>query len=241
MDLAWLALAGVGAGAINAAVGSGTLLTYPALLAIGLPPVLANGTNAAGLVPGSAAGAWAYREDLRGRDVRSLVLVTAVGAAIGSALVLVFPERVFVAVVPWLIISACLLVLLGPVVRKRFAFRGRSRYLEYWLSLVGVYNGYFGAAQGVAAMGVLTSAYDPDMHKSNAVKNVLAAVGNSVAAVVFALLGVVDWRAALVLALASMVGGLVGGSFARRLPDGVLRGLVVVIGLYAAVRLLTMG
>ncbi len=178
-------LAGVFAGAINAIVGSGTLLTYPFLLTLGLPPIVANGTNNVGLSVGGAASAWAYRAELRPR-LRVLavpMLLTVSGAVIGSSLVVRLPQRVFVTVVPWLILGAVVLVALQSVIVRRLARRAHHsieprRDLPAWTGLLGVYGGYFGAVQGIMYMGVLGLRYDDDMQQSNAAKNLLAACGN---------------------------------------------------------------
>ncbi len=236
-----LAVAGFAGGAINAAVGSGTLITYPALLAAGIPPVAANGTNTTGLSPGSFASAWAYREELADR-MRRLALpiaATIVGAAAGASLVVALPSRVFTAVVPWLVGLATVLVAVQPLLRRAVrSHRVRGRHAVWpWTGLVGIYGGYFGAAQGVMLMAALGLVYDTDPQRSNAAKNILAACANVTAAVVFAMSGAVVWLAALALAVGSLPGGYVGGRLARRLPASVLRGLVVLIGIGATLYL----
>lgn len=242
MNLVLLAGAGVLAGAFNAVVGSGTLLTYPVLLAAGLPPVVANATNSLGLAPGNAMAAWVYRDELagRGRLVRVLGLTVALGALIGAGLVLALPASVFERVVPWLIVVACAMVVVQPRLVRALATRGIDptslprRALIPALFVVGVYAGYFGAAQGILLMAALATLYDVSLQRSNAAKNVLQGVSNTAAAVVFALAGVVSWPAALALGTGSIVGGLVGAPLARRLPDPVLRGVIVAVGLLAA-------
>lgn len=243
MELWALALAGVGAGAINAVVGSGTLLTYPLLLAYGLPPVVANGTNSLGLAPGGFASAWGYRRELRGRwrGVLPYVVTMVAGATLGALLVVTLPPTVFAVVVPWLILGACALVLLQPVLSRRLTVRGvhaggvRRDVLLPALFVTGTYCGYFGAATGIVLMAVLALLYDPDLQQSNAVKNLVAGAANLTAAAVFAASGRVDLAAAVAVAVGASVGGLVGAPFARRLPESWLRGLLVVTGLVAAV------
>jgi uncharacterized membrane protein YfcA len=236
-----LACAGFGGGFINAAVGSGTLLVYPVLVAAGLPPVSANGTNTAGLFPGSFSSAWAYRAELRDRMtvLRRPLLATVVGAALGAGLVVAMPSRVFVAVVPWLVGLATLLVALQPLLARSLpAHRSAApRRVWPWTGMIGIYGGYFGAAQGVMLMAALGLVYDADTQRANGAKNILAATANVTAAVVFALSGAVVWLAALAVAAGSIPGGYVGGRVARRLSARVLRGLVVVIGVGATLYL----
>jgi uncharacterized membrane protein YfcA len=242
VNLLLLAGAGVVAGAVNAAVGSGTLLTYPLLLASGLPPVVANGTNSLGVAPGGLSAAWVYRGELEGRkaQVRVMALTGCVGAVAGALLVIALPARVFEVVVPWLILSACVLVLVQPTLQRWLRSRGIDptslprRALIPVLLGIGVYAGYFGAAQGVILMAALGTMYDTDLQRSNAVKNIVGGLSNVLAAAVFALAGVVMWAPALALAVGATAGGLIGAPFARRLPEPVLRAMIVAVGLVAA-------
>lgn len=240
-------VAGFLAGAINGVVGSGTLISYPVLLACGAPPIMANATNTAGLSVGSWSSAFAYRQEMAGRRavlIPALVL-TVVGAAVGALLVLALPERIFAAIVPWLILMAAALVGIGPSVTRwasRGAVRGgedvafRDRPRALWAATLGTgaYGGYFGAAQGVILMAVLGLLYDPDPQRSNAAKNLLSAAANLTAAFVFAVAGRVWWVAALLMAVGALVGGSLGARLARRLPRKLLRACVVVIGVLAA-------
>ena len=239
--LALLALAGFAGGAINAAVGAGTLLVYPVLLAAGIPPISANGTNTTGLSPGSFFAAWAYREELRDRlrILAAPLAATVGGAAIGAALVVLLPERVFTSVVPLLVCLATLLIALQPVVTRwaREHPEPGQHVLWPWTGAVGTYGGYFGAAQGVMYLAVLGVLYDPSPQRSNGAKNLLAASANVTAAVVFALSGAVVWLAALAIAVGSIPGGYVGGRLARRLPPAALRALAVAIGIGATLYL----
>lgn len=243
MNLLLLAGAGVVAGAVNAAIGSGTLLTYPLLLASGLPPVVANGTNSLGIAPGNALGAWAYRRELagRGRTVAGLAVLVGVGALVGATLVLALPSTVFASVVPWLIVAACALVIAQPYLVRALRSRGVDptslprRALVPVLFAVGIYAGYFGAAQGIILIAVLGALYDADLQNTNAAKNVLQGVSNTAAAVAFAVAGAVDWPAAIAVGAGAALGGALGAPFARRLPDPVLRGIIVTVGLVAAV------
>jgi len=236
-----LLVAGFGGGMINAAVGSGTLLTYPALLAAGVPPVMANATNAAGLSPGGFTSAWAYRAELadRMRLLAVPVLASTVGGAVGATLVVALPAKVFVALVPWLVGMATVLVAVQPLIGRAVGGRdvaGRSA-LWPWTGLVGVYGGYFGAAQGVMFMAVLGVVYDRDPHRSNAAKNLCGGAANVAAMVVFAIAGSIVWIGALAIAAGAIPGGYVGGRLTRRLPRPVLRALVVAVGVGATVYL----
>jgi len=243
VNLLLLAGAGVLAGGVNAAIGSGTLLTYPLLLAAGLPPVVANGTNSLGIAPGNAFGAWAYRRELagRGRQVAGMAVLVGAGALIGAVLVLALPSTVFEKVVPWLIVAACVLVVVQPRLVRSLRARGIDpaslprRALVPVLFAVGIYAGYFGAAQGIILIAALGALYDPDLQSTNAAKNVLQGVSNTAAAVAFVVAGAVSWPAAIAIGAGAAVGGAIGAPFARRLPDPVLRGIIVAVGLVAAV------
>lgn len=239
--------AGVAAGGINVVVGSGTLITFPTLVAIGIPPVVANVSNTVGLVPGTVAGVIGYRRELagqRGRLIR-LGVASLVGALIGGGLLLVLPPEAFQIIVPALIIGACVLVLIQPRLNAWLAAR-RTRPRRphggplLWLAVggSGVYGGYFGAAQGVILIGVLGVGLDEDLHRINAAKNMLAGLVNATAAVLFLVVARVDWAAATLIAGGSIVGGLLGGTYGRRIPPAVLRVIIVLIGAVAAVRLL---
>jgi uncharacterized membrane protein YfcA len=251
LEVVAVLLAGTAAGTINTVVGSGTLITFPTLLALGMPPVAANVSNAIGLVPGSVSGAIGYRRELAGQRGRVLRLssATALGALAGALLLLVLPARAFEAVVPVLIALAVVLVALQPRiaawVARRHAHLGGlpedgARWVWPGTGLVGVYCGYFGAAQGVLMMALLGIGVDDDLQRLNGLKNVLAALGNGVAGVVFVLaaFGRIDWLVVLLVAVSSAVGGQIGARYGRRLPAGVLRTLIVVVGTVALVALL---
>ncbi len=242
-----LALLGAGlvAGAINAVVGSGTLVTFPTLLAFGYPPVLANVTNNIGVLPGSITGAWAYRRELAGQKARVMRLAGAsvTGGIVGAILLLQLPESAFEAIVPALILLAVALVILQPRLSKLVAKKehapahGGKAAVAATLGC-GIYGGYFGAAQGVLLMALLGILIDEHLQRLNAVKNILTGLVNFVAAIVFVLVSEVAWDAAAIIAVGSTVGGQVGGMYGRRLPPVALRGVIVVVGTTAAVRLL---
>jgi uncharacterized protein len=233
--------AGIGAGTINAVVGSGTLMTFPALLAIGIPPVVANVSNTVGLSPGTAAGALGYRRELAGQRARVLRLLPAslLGGIVGAVLLLKLPDSAFHAIVPGLILLGCALVILQPWLSQRINLPAGGHRGTWWLLpsvfAAGVYGGYFGAAQGVLLMAILGIGLDSNLQRMNGIKNILATVVNSIAAVLFIIVAHVDWTAALLIAVGSTIGGFVGARFGRKLPPAVLRGLIVLIGVIAVV------
>jgi uncharacterized protein len=242
-------LAGLAAGTINTVVGSGTLTTFPTLLAFGVPPVTANVSNTIGLVPGGIAGAIGYRRELVGQRPRVLRLATAslVGGLVGAVLLLVLPDDAFAAIVPVLILLGCVLVVLQPrisawVAARHDAAGGLPHHGAWWVwpgvLLTGVYGGYFGAAQGVLLMAVLGIGVDESLQRLNAVKNVLAAIVNAIAGLLFIVVAEVDWQVVALIAVGSVVGAQIGATVGRRLPAAVLRVVIVVVGVAALVSFL---
>jgi uncharacterized protein len=239
--------AGVGAGTINTVVGSGTLITFPVLLSVGLPSLTANVTNTLGLVPGSFMGAYGYRDELVGQRALLLRLGAAsvVGALLGAGLLLALPPGAFKAIVPVLIALALVLVVAGPAVNRRLADRGAARDdaprpTLWWATLgTGAYGGYFGAAQGVLLMGLLGALHGGDVQRNNAVKNLLTGTVNLVAAVVFVVVARPNWTYAALIAAGSALGGVIGARIGRRLSPWLLRALIVVVGVVAIVQLIT--
>ncbi|MFC5729890.1 MULTISPECIES: sulfite exporter TauE/SafE family protein [Nocardioides] len=252
VELGALLFAGVWAGVINTIVGSGTLVTFPTMLALGIPPVTANMSNCIGLVPGSVAGAFGYRRELVGQRTRILRLTSAVllGGVVGAVLLLVLPPRAFEAIVPALILFGVALVALQPWLARRVRERAEAGETNapdaewVWpaMFMTGAYGGYFGAAFGVISMGVLGAGVHDAMQRLNAVKNILAASANAVASVVFIVVAQFDlvdgvdiaWLATAVLAVGAVGGGLLGASVGRRLSPLVLRGVIVTVGFVAA-------
>jgi uncharacterized membrane protein YfcA len=240
-------LAGVAAGTINAVVGSGTLITFPTLVAFGIPPVTANVSNTVGLAPGSAAAAWGYRRELAGQGGRLLRLGVAsvLGALTGAVLLLVLPPEAFDMVVPALVGLGCLLVVFQPWISRKLADRRTDPVHPHgsWVTppliyLAGVYGGYFGAAQGVLLVAILVITLDDTLQRANAAKNVLAGLVNAVAAILFVIVADVAWVPALLVAVGSVVGGLLGAHVGRRLPPLLLRIVIVTVGVVAVVMLL---
>ena len=245
----WTALAifgaGMAAGAVNTIVGSGSLITFPTLLAFGYSAVVANVSNTVGLVPGSLSGAIGYRRELVGQRPRliSLGIASMAGGLTGAILLLVLPGSVFRSVVPILILVACGLVVIQPRLTRRLAERrGQAPHggvgLLVTVFATAVYGGYFGAAQGVILIALLAIFIEDDLQRLNAAKNVLAMLVNGVAAILFIVVAHVAWEAALLIAAGAILGGQVGAKLGRRLPPHILRAAIVIVGVAVAIRLL---
>lgn len=238
--------AGLAAGTINGVIGSGTLITFPVLLAIGYPPVVANVTNTVGLVSGSVTAVYGYRAQLRGhwRWALGFAAFSAAGALVGSILLLTLPASAFRVIVPVLIAVALVLVVLQPRISKAILARRAEgaapdgRALRAGIGLTGVYGGYFGAAQGVLLFALLGAALTEDLQRVNALRNLLAGTANGTAAIVFILVADVRPLAALLIAIGATAGGLLGARIGQRLSSTALRAVVVVVGLVAIVQVL---
>ena len=250
-----IALAGMWAGAINSLVGSGTLITFPTLVALGFPPVTATMSNAIGLVAGGLTSTLGYRAELAGQwdRLRWQIPASLAGAVIGAYLLLHLPERVFIRIVPVLLILALILVVLGPRIqayaRRRAEEAGRSAAhvsprrmaaLVFGTFAVGIYGGYFTAAQGILLIGVMGALLPEDLQRMNAAKNLLTWLVNIVAAVGYTLVAFdrISWTAAGLIAAGSLIGGWLGSRYGRRLSPTALRAVIVVVGLIGLVRLL---
>jgi uncharacterized membrane protein YfcA len=250
-------IAGVGAGAINAVVGSGTLITFPTLVAFGFAPVTATMTNAIGLVAGGVSGTWGYRRELRGQwpRLRWQIPASFVGAIIGSWLLLHLPEKAFETIVPILLVLALTLVVLQTRIQRWTAKRmiadrddindtfltpTRTALLTGSTFLVGIYGGYFTAAQGILLMGAMGVLVNDNLQRLNAAKNLLSLIVNVVAAVTYTIVAFdrINWAAAGLIAIGSLVGGVVGAKYGRKLSPTALRGVIVVVGLIGLWRLL---
>jgi uncharacterized membrane protein YfcA len=245
LEAAAVFAAGTAAGTINAVVGAGTLISFPTLLALGYSPVLANVSNTVGLTPGSVSAAVGYRRELAGQRSRLVRLgaASAAGGVSGGVLLLRLPSAAFDAIVPVLIAIGCLLVLAQPYITR---WLGSHPVKPHGSTLVwvlvfaaGVYGGYFGAAQGVLLIAILGIGLQETMQRANAAKNVLGAIVNGVAAILFVLVAHVAWAVAALIALGSVLGGQLGARVGRLLPDPLLRIVVVTVGATAILTLRT--
>ena len=251
-----IALAGLGAGAVNSLVGSGTLITFPTLVTLGFPPLTATISNSVGLVAGGLSGTWAYRRELSGQGnrLRWQIPGSFIGAVLGAWLLLHLPERVFNRVVPVLLIGALVLVVIGPRIQALAQHRaeaagrsvhhlggGRLAALTVGTFAVGVYGGYFSAAQGILLIGVMGVLLPESMQRMNAAKNLLSLVVNLVAALAYILVAFdrISWVAAGLIAVGSLVGGYLGAHYGRRLSPNALRAVILVVGLIGLYRLMT--
>lgn len=254
-EIAVIALAGLWAGTINTVVGSGTLVTFPVLVALGYPPVTATTSNAIGLITGTVTGAWGYRHELTGQRDRLIRygIASFFGAIGGTILLLSLPADAFEAIVPVLVGLAVVLVAVQPFltrwVRRRRdaadpagepdAGTRRAPLLYFLIFLIGIYGGYFTAAQGIMLVGVMGLMLSEPLQRLNGFKNVLSAVVNLVAGAIYAFVAPISWPVVGILAVTSTIGGLIGAKIGRKLPPTVLRVIIVIIGLAAIIRLLT--
>lgn len=272
LDALAIIAAGVGAGTINAIVGSGSLITFPTLLLLGFPPVTANVSNNVGMVAGGLSATFGYRRELagHGRGLARLVPVSLVGSAVGAMLLLVLPSEAFAAIVPVLILLGLLLVVFGPRIQAWARARHdaaqaradalvsgqaeravpgdgvlagpRSQRLALLggILLAGMYGGYFGAAQGVILMGLLSTLAHGGLQTLNGYKNVLATTANLIAAIVFLVVAPehIDWWVVPFIALGTFAGGLIGAGVGRRLPAPVLRGIIIAVGIVGIIKII---
>jgi hypothetical protein len=241
-----LLLAGFGAGAVNAVAGGGSLLSFPTLIATGLPALSANVTNTVSIWPGYLSGTLAFRPELAGQGprLRSLAATSVVGAGAGAALLLLLPDRVFRDIVPWLVLLSSVLLAAQP--RIAAALRARDtvpkEHRSVWLHAstfsAAAYGAYFGGGLGVVLLAVLGIFLDDELHRVNALKSALSLIVNTVALLAFVTFGPVSWSAFAVLAPASFLGGTAGARLARRLDATILRTVIVAVGVAVAVALL---
>jgi uncharacterized protein len=236
--------AGAAAGMMNTIVGSGTLVTFPVLLAFGYSPVTANVSNTVGLVPGSISGAHGYRAELGGQGRRAvrLGIMSAAGGITGALLLLALPASAFKSIVPGFIAAALVLVLVQPWLAHRLAARHAHPLairgaLPVGLYAVGVYGGYFGAAQGILILALLGLASSEGFQRVNGLKNVLAGLTNLVAGIVFVIAAHVSWPVVALIAGGSVLGGQLGARIGRRLPPAGLRIVIVGVGIAAILKL----
>ncbi|MGO9496148.1 MAG: sulfite exporter TauE/SafE family protein [Solirubrobacteraceae bacterium] len=238
--------AGIAAGGINTLVGSGTLITFPILLAFGYAPVTANVSNTVGLVPGSVAGAIGYRRELAGQRARALrfATVSTAGGIVGAVLLLSLPASAFKDIVPAFIVIALVLIVLQPWIGRALeSRRAHEKHEAGPLGMLavfgtGIYGGYFGAAQGIMLLAILgLSLPTENLQRVNALKVVLAGLVNLVAGIIFVFSSQIAWLPALLIAIGSIIGGIAGARWGRRLPPMALRAVIVVVGITAIVRL----
>jgi uncharacterized protein len=238
--------AGLAAGTINTVVGSGTLITFPVLLAFGYAPVTANVSNTIGLVPGSVSGAVGYRHELNGQRRRALTLAvfSTLGGIAGAVALLVLPASAFKRIVPAFIGIALAMIVAQPYLARALKARQRrpgqsiGPVTNAGVFLTGVYGGYFGAAQGIMLLAILGLTLDESLQRINALKVVLSGLVNFVAGVIFVFAAHVAWAPAGLIAAGSVLGGIIGARQGRRLPPAALRALIVAVGVIAIVRLL---
>jgi uncharacterized membrane protein YfcA len=237
-----LAAAGFLAGALNAAAGGGSLISFPALIAVGYPPLTANVTNNIAVAPGYVTGATGYRRELRGQGHRILPLTvaSAIGSLVGVGLILISSQSAFESIVPFLVLAACVLLAFQPAITRRLEEHSGDRNrpgsgVLAGQALAAVYGGYFSAALGVVVLAVLGLAFDDTLQRLNALKALLQLIIGAVSAVGFALVTPVAWTAVAVVAPASVAGGEVGARLARRVSDRALRVGIVTYGVACAV------
>jgi uncharacterized membrane protein YfcA len=245
MTLHYVAIfaAALAAGSINSVAGGGTLITFPTLLWLGVPAKLANGTSTVSLWPGSVASIWGYRRELEHADRRllSLIVPSVLGGVLGAWLLVWTPTEVFERIIPFLILFATCIFMAQEPIQRRFnlatAHEARSHWLSWTMAfqfMVAVYGGYFGAGIGILMLAALSLMGHTDIHQMNGVKNLLATCINGIAAAIFVYKGMVIWQDAIVMVVASIVGGYAGAGLARRLGRRTVRGIVIAVGFLAA-------
>lgn len=236
--LALVAGAAVAGGIVNAIAGGGSLITFPALVASGVPSVVASLTNTVAMCPGYIGGTWAQRRDMAGQRSRAVKILpgAALGGVAGALLLLHTGEAAFDVIVPFLLVFAAVLLALQPKLRTWLADKhaGGAAFAAIVVALASVYGGYFGAGMGVIAIAALAVVFDDDLTRLNALKQAISFASNIAAAVVFMWSGRVDWPAALAMMAGSLAGGVLGGTLASRIPANVLRVGIVVIALVVA-------
>ncbi len=254
--MAFIAAAAFVAGVMNAIAGGGTLLTFPALVAVGLPPLLANATSTVALVPGALTSMLGYRRELDGarRWAIMLTVPSLLGGGLGAWLLLHTPDATFGHVVPWLVLGATtLFVAQRPLLRwvrrhqtttvddEAITAAGPSPILLVWQFVIGIYGGYFGAGVGILMLAALGFMGFTNLHRMNGLKNWGGFCMNIIASVTFALSGIVEWRVALTMTVGAMAGGYLGSRGAQRIPQQYVRGAVTAIGFVSGIWLLARG
>lgn len=246
-----IALAGMAGGAVNALAGGGTLITFPVLTAVGIPPVAASITNTVALSPGYFGATLAQIKDLhgQGKRLRLLVPTGALGGIVGGLLLLHTTDKAFRELVPYLILMAAILLALQDRLRawllRRLEQSGRSGLHEAWaippVFVASIYGGYFGAGLSVIVLAVLGLVLEDTLTRLNGLKQAIAFSVNIAAAIFFVFSGQVVWLAAIIMAIGALAGGSLGGRLAGRVKPGTLRRIVVVIGVFVAIIYLVRG
>jgi uncharacterized protein len=236
LSLLVLGLAGLAAGALNAVAGGGTFLSFPALVWLGIPPVMANATATLTALPGYLGSAWAFRRDVGAEGalgIRPMFAVAVIGGLLGSLLLMVTPDEVFSGVVPWLLLTATLLFAAGPWLVPRLAGTGGLGLVASAcvLMAVSIYGGYFNGGLGIMLLAAFSLMGFSNLHGMNGLKNAMSAILSTVSALAYASAGLIAWDSALVLALATALGGYLGGHYSRRIRNmGALRAAIVAVG-----------
>jgi uncharacterized membrane protein YfcA len=238
--LAVVVLAAVAGGAVNAIAGGGSLITFPVLLAVGVPPVSASMTNTVAMCPGYFSGTFAQRRDLEGQGARAMRLIplALAGSAAGAYILMHTTERSFKTLVPVLLVFAALLLALQGRLRSWLKSRNASPHSVALAVLpigaAAIYGAYFGAGLGVILLAVIAVVIDEPLVRANALKQLLSLAINTCAAVIFVVVGTIDWQAAAALSIGSLAGGWLGGKLASRVPEALLRGVVIAAALVIA-------
>ena len=237
-----LALAGFGAGALNAIAGGGTFLTFPALVWVGVPPIIANATATFAALPGYAGSTWAYRRDIQAGDgpsLRALVTTSVLGGVLGALLLLVTPEDLFSGVIPWLLLIATLAFAAGPALLRGLLASGRrlpDAVSLTLLLLVSIYGGYFNGGLGILLLAAFGLIGMSDLHRMNGLKTLASLVLSAVSVATYSLAGLIDWSALIVTGLGCTAGGYVGAHMARKVQDiALLRTFIVTVGLVTTI------
>ena len=242
-DIAILLAAAFVAGALNAVAGGGSFLTLPALVFTGVPPVVANATGTVALLPGYAAGAWGFKDDMQappGLSMKAVVVLALIGGAAGAALLLVTPDATFRKIVPWLLLAATAMFAFGPQLRA-WASKGNTNAAPsaakaaLGMLAVSIYGGYFNGGLGILLLALLGLLGQTNLNAMNGTKNLVSALLTAIAVAIYAAGGVVQWKQALIMMVAATLGGYLGARVARKIPANWLRAGIVLTGLVMAV------
>lgn len=247
MDWLIIALAGLLGGMLNAVAGGGSFITLLALVFVGIPPIIANATGTAALLPGYIASAWRFRKDIEypaNLSLKSLIAIALIGGSVGAGILLATSEQVFAKLIPWLILLATTAFMLGPwLLKRRLAGQGKNTSTPTLspmmalliLSAVCVYGGYFNGGLGIIVLATLGIMGQTNLHGMNGLKNLLSALLTVIAVCIYATGNLIDGQYLLLLAVTATFGGLIGAALAYRISQPLLRGFIVLVGLAMAV------